>query len=123
MKKMDLMKFGMEVLGYKNENNCVRNFISKFNEKMGFEPMNNTATEKELVRFSMNASKKELKLWATEKLAELLTETEEVVRENYVLPQKQVKPKETKPTKAKEVKVKEKAVPQEDLKAKALLDA
>lgn len=117
MKKMDLMKFGMEVLGYKNENNCVRNFISKFNEKMGFEPMNNTATEKELVRFSMNASKKELKLWATEKLAELLTETEEVAREHYVLVEKK---KPTTPVKPKKEVKKAEVV---DDKAKKLLEA
>lgn len=117
MKKMDLMKFGMEVLGYKNENNCVRNFISKFNEKMGFEPMNNTATEKELVRFSMNASKKELKLWATEKLAELLTETEEIVREHYVLVEKKKPATPVKPK--KEVKKAEVV----DNKAKKLLEA
>lgn len=119
MKKMDLMKFGMEVLGYKNENNCVRNFISKFNEKMGFEPMNNTCTEKELVRFSMNASKKELKLWATEKLAELLTDEEEVVREHYVLTEKPKTVKVTKTTTTKKV-AKTQAV---DDKAKKLLEA
>lgn len=119
MKKVDLMKFGMEVLGYKNEGNCARNFIVKFNNAMALPTNNNTATEKELVRFSMNASKKELKLWATEKLVELLSETEEVERETYKLPEK---PVVEKPKKVKE-KAPKKEVAVEDDKAKALLDA
>lgn len=119
--KMDLMKFGMEVLGYKNEGNCVRNFISKFNERMGFEPTNNTATDKELVRFALNVSKKELKEWANQKLAEFLSETEEIQREHYVLKEKPKATKEEQP-KVKEVKTKkEESV--SDKKAKELLEA
>ena len=128
---MNLMKFGMEVLGYKNERNCVRNFISKFNERMGFDPLNNTATEKELVRFALNVSKKELKEWANQKLAELLKETETIEREHYVLEEKpKVAKEETKVVK-KETKVdkttKETNADKEqtisDDKAKALLEA
>lgn len=71
---MNLMTFGLEILEYANEKNCYKNFVKKFNEYFGLPLDNVTATNKELLLFSLISSKKQYKEWAKSEFTTLLTE-------------------------------------------------
>lgn len=72
--KIDLMKFAVEVLGYKDAKTGYRYFVKKFNEKMELSEYNNVCTVAELLNFNANggSTKAEFKQWCAEKMKEIL---------------------------------------------------
>lgn len=115
MEKINLINFGMEVLGYKNENNCVRYFVSKVNAFLELDEDNNSATKKELIRYSVASNNKTFKEWAKKEMDLLLSEDlTGLVREKFVLKKKETLSTPKKATKStttdkKDVEKKEKA--------------
>lgn len=79
-KRIDLVKFGIQKLGYGNEKTCRKHFVDKFNEYRGLPTTNIVGSIQELILFSFHSSKKELKEWSYQQLKNILV-VEDIDRE------------------------------------------